>query len=201
MCNLYKLRSTEAEVARLFDAQSTVGANYSEDVYPGYPGLVVADGQVQSMAWGFPLVLTGKQGQKLKPKPVNNARNDKLHSPFWRDSFAKRRCLIPMNAWAEAEGVKGKKTRTWYSVGDDALFAVAGIWRPTDEWGHAYSMVMTDSSPQMAEVHDRMPVLLARDDWATWTEGPTDNAINLCRPWQGPLAVTRTSEPWAAQRS
>ena len=60
------------------------------------------------MTWGFPLVLTGKQGQKLKPKPVNNARTDKLQTAFWCDSFARRRCLIPVSEWAEAEGQKGR---------------------------------------------------------------------------------------------
>jgi putative SOS response-associated peptidase YedK len=97
------------------------------------------------MTWGFPLVIKSKKtGLPLKPKPVNNAREDKLANTFWRDSFVKRRCLIPVTAWAEAEGDKGRMTRTWYSLADDDLFAVAGVWRPTAEWGHAYSMVMVD---------------------------------------------------------
>lgn len=50
------------------------------------------------MTSGFPLALTGKQGQKLKPRPVNNARSDKLDSFMWRYSFEERRCLIPMTA-------------------------------------------------------------------------------------------------------
>lgn len=43
---------------------------------------------MRTMTWGFPLSLTGKSGQKLKPKPVNNARADKLDSFMWRYSFA-----------------------------------------------------------------------------------------------------------------
>lgn len=60
------------------------------------------------MIWGLPLQQTSKKtGKTLKPKPVNNARTDKLKSYFWRHSFEERRCLIPLSAWCEAEGGPG----------------------------------------------------------------------------------------------
>ena len=197
MCNLYRLHSGTAAIARLFDAVVGIEGNRGDAVYPGYPGLVVADGVVRTMTWGFPLVLTGRNGQPLKPKAVTNAREDKLHTAFWKASFAARRCLIPVSAWAEAEGVAGRMTRTWYALPGDAPFAVAGLWRPTDTWGDAFAMVMVDANPQMAEVHDRMPVLLARSDWQAWVGGATRTAVSLCRTWQGELLVDRTTERWA----
>ena len=104
MCNLYRMTKGVDEIARLFAAEPARGANFAKEVYPGYPGLVVAEGFARVMNWGFPLAMTGKQGQKLKPKPVTNAREDKLHSAFWRESFGCRRCLIPVSAWAEQIG-------------------------------------------------------------------------------------------------
>lgn len=201
MCNLYRMRGTAAEVGRLFNVQPQGGANYGEEVYPGYPGLVVAEGSARAMTWGFPLALTGKQGQRLKPKPVNNAREDKLHTPFWRDSFAKRRCLIPVSQWGEAEGEKGRMTRTWYGIPNEPIFAVAGLWRATLEWGDAYSMVMVDGCDQMADAHDRMPVVLARDDWQTWLNGAPADAFALCQTCSCELVIDKTSEPWAAPRT
>ncbi len=203
MCNLYRMTKNATEVAAWFDAvEGSQGANFGAEVYPGYPGLVVAEGAVRAMTWGFPLVLTGKQGQKLKPKPVNNARTDKLATFFWRHSFAERRCLIPLSGWAEAQGAKGRMTRTWLSLPDAPLFAAAGVWRQSDEWGACYSMVMTDSAgTDAASVHERMPVLLAPDDYASWTEGTPDAALALCRPWAGALAIDRTQEPWAKSAS
>src|SRR6476620_11182493 len=134
------------EVANLLkDAVGDVGNAGGGDVYPGYPGLVVANDELRSMVWGFPLVLKGKQGQPLKPKPVNNARADKLDGFMWRYSFHRRRCLIPVSQFAEAEGEKGRKTRTWFSLPDQDVFAVAGIWRDSLEWGLCYSMVMTEA--------------------------------------------------------
>ena len=95
MCNLYRMTKNHAEVANWFKAMDEIGgANLPGEVYPGSPGVVIADGKAKSMVWGFPLVLKSKKtGQPLKPKPVNNARTDKLGSYMWRFSFEERRCL------------------------------------------------------------------------------------------------------------
>ncbi|MGF7152584.1 SOS response-associated peptidase [Novosphingobium gossypii] len=197
MCNLYRINKAQTEVANLFRVPADAGANSAAEVYPGYPGLVVTGEGVASMAWGFPLVLKSKTtGLPLKPKPVNNARENKLGTAFWRDSFNKRRCLIPVTAWAEAEGPRGKMTRTWYSLPDQDIFAVAGVWRATSEWGNAYSMVMVDGSEQMADVHDRMPTILKPEDYSRWTDGTPEEAAALLNVWSGRLAVDRTAEAW-----
>lgn len=199
MCNLYRMTKNASEVAAWFDAvASAAGANFAEEVYPGYSGLVVAEGAVRPMTWGFPLVLKGKQGQPLKPKPVNNARSDKLETGFWRHAFHNRRCLIPLTAWAEAQGAKGRMTRTWLSLPDAPLFAVAGVWRPSEQWGDCYAMVMTASEgTDAASVHERMPVLLAPGDHARWLAAPAEEALGLCRGWDGPLVIDRTDQRWA----
>ena len=198
MCNLYRMTKANDEVARWFNAADHLGnANFGTEVFPGYPGAVFADGKLSQMTWGFPLSLKSKRtGEPLKPKPVNNARTDKLDSYMWRFSFEERRCLIPLTAWAEAEGTPGSKTRTWLSRPDSELFAAAGLWRNSDEWGLVYSMVMTDSAGVAAECHSRMPVLLSQNDWAKWTDGSTREARSLCKPWVGELAIERTDQRW-----
>lgn len=201
MCNLYRLNTPVEDVARMFRAEAEAGINFAAEVYPGYRGLVIEGGRARAMSWGFPRVLKGKSGQPLKPRPVNNARDDKLGTAFWRDSFEKRRCLIPVSAWAEAEGESGRMTRTWYSLPDAAQagepFAVAGLWRPTQEWGDAYTMVMTDACAAMIDVHDRMPVLLARADWECWQHGAMDEAFALVHKCDLELLVERSAERWA----
>jgi putative SOS response-associated peptidase YedK len=199
MCNLYRMTKNVSEVAAWFAAvEGAGGANFAAEVYPGYTGLVVAEGAVRAMTWGFPLVLKGKQGQPLKPKPVNNARTDKLETFFWRHSFTERRCLIPLTGWAEAQGAKGRMTRTWLSLPEAPLFAAAGVWRQSEEWGACYSMVMTDSAgTEAAAVHERMPVLVSPEDQAAWLGGSPQDALALCRAWPGDLVTDRTDQPWA----
>ncbi|PLK26549.1 SOS response-associated peptidase [Novosphingobium sp. TH158] len=197
MCNLYRMTKGTQEVAKLFAVEARQGINVAAELYPGFPGMVVAEGQLRAMHWGFPLALKGRQGQALKPKPVTNAREDKLLTGFWRESFVQRRCLVPVSQWAEAEGEKGRMTRTWYGLPDEDVFAVAGLWRRSAEWGDVYSIVMVDGHPRMAEVHDRMPLILSRAAQHYWLEGSPEDALALCRTWEDDLTVERTSERWA----
>lgn len=198
MCNLYRMSKPAAEVARLFDVELMHGGNAGEYVYPGYPGWVVGQNHMKTMHWGFPLALRGKSGQPLKPKAVNNTRSDKLTSSFWRASFEHRRCLIPMTAFAEAEGAKGHKTRTWLSLPHLPVFACAGIWRDSDEWGPVYSVIVTEPSEQVRQVHDRMPVVLGLDEHRAWLTGSPEAAAALCRPYEGEMVIERTEQSWTA---
>lgn len=205
MCNLYKLSQSPDEVADFFraigaDLRVAPPGNLPEEVYPGYPGMVMDGATLRSMVWGFPLARKGAKGQPLKPKPVNNTRTDKLASPFWSASFRTRRCLIPVTAYAEAEGLQGSKTRTWFSPTDGSLFAMAGIWRESEQWGDSYSMLMTEANAAVRAVHHRMPVILAAGDWATWLGDDPQAAAHLCSPWQGAIAVNRTDTLWAGRR-
>ena len=197
MCNLYRMTKGTQEVARIFAVEPDLAANYGAEVYPGYPGLVIGEGRARAMTWGFPLVMKGRQGQPLRPKPVTNAREDKLTTPFWRDSFVARRCLVPVSQWAEAEGEKGRMTRTWYGLPDHDVFAVAGLWRRSAEWGDVFTVVMVDGHPQMAEVHDRMPLILSHAAQRYWLEGSPEDALALCRTWEDAITVEQTTERWA----
>jgi putative SOS response-associated peptidase YedK len=78
------------------------------------------------------------------------------------------------------------------------VFAIGGIWRPTAEWGQTYAMVMVDSSPVMAEAHDRMPVILRPEQWGIWLQGAPEEAFALVRTWPGGC-VERTSDRWAGR--
>jgi len=204
MCNLYKMSKSADEVADFFSSithdMRVAPGNAPEEIYPGYPGLVLTEGQVQQMTWGFPLALKGARGQPLKPKPVNNARSDKLGSPFWSASFRDRRCLVPVSEFAEARGPRGAKTRTWFSLSDAPLMAAAGFWRDTEEWGPAFTMVMTDAKEAVRPLHDRMPVILASGDWKTYLDIDPQAAFDLCRPYAGGMTVRHTDTPWLGRR-
>jgi len=130
MCNLYTVRKSATEVAAHFGVANPVQSNAGEEVYPGTPGVVVreADGMriAQSMTWGFPLRLK-TMSPTAKPKPVNNIAD--LRRGMWIGLARKPEwhCLIPVTEFAEAEGEKGSKTRIWFSVRDEPIFAWAGL--------------------------------------------------------------------------
>ena len=207
MCNLVTLNSTVDEVASYFKSRRPQATNASPgDVYPGGKGFVVRqDGGervLQAMTWGFPVRLKHMKPTS-KPKPVNNARDDKLMS-FWRPWFTNpvHRCLIPFTSFAEAEGEKGKMTRTWISVADQPLAAWAGLWRPTDEWGDCYTGVMVDATEELFHIHDRMPVILHPEDHDAWLHAPAEEAMALVAKYPADrLAVERTEVPWFSRKA
>lgn len=205
MCNLYRVRTSHEEVARYFDASLTA-SNAAEESYPGTPGLVVTEEEgarnLRSMTWGFPLRLKGMKPD-AKPKPVNNIAD--LKKPMWIGLSRKPqwRCLIPVTQFAEAEGEKGNMTRTWFSVRGEPLFAWAGLWRVSDEWGPVYSGVMTDANEAVAPVHDRMPVLLHRSEYEQWLRGDFETALAFqSRVFPPELIETeRTTDLWVKKKA
>ena len=206
MCNLVTLKASVDEVASSFRARRPKNTNASPgDVYPGWQGFVIREqaGErfMEAMTWGFPIRLKYMKPTS-KPKPVNNARDDKLMT-FWRQWFTNpaHRCLIPFTAFAEAEGPKGKMTRTWLSVADQPLAAWAGLWRPTDEWSDCYTGVMVDATEELFDIHDRMPVILRPEHHDLWLRGPAAEAMALVEKYPAVLLnVERTNEPWFASR-
>lgn len=209
MCNLYTTKVSAAEIVSHFAAKMPVNFNAGADeVYPGAPGMVVREenGQriLQSMTWGFPLPQKSKKtGQPIKPKPVNNIAD--LSSFMWRfiAPRAENRCIIPVTGFCEAEGEKGSKTRTWFSLHERPIFAWAGMWKNSDEWGPVYSGLMTDCNEAVRPVHDRMPVLLHEEDCDLWLRGSLDDVRafqDRCFP-DDLIAIERTAEPWLRSRS
>jgi putative SOS response-associated peptidase YedK len=202
MCNRYQRGETQ-KVLNLFGAKPTARFNEGPmQVHPKEPGAVIRLHEgvlvLEQMTWGFPVTLKGKSGQPLKPKPVNNARFDKLGS-FWKRWAIEpaNRCLIPAARYAEAVGEKGRMTETWLSVKDQPVFAWAGLWSDSAEWGTVYTGVMTENAPDLADIHDRSPVILDPADWGTWLSAPLADLYQFDRPYPADrIEVDRTDAPW-----
>jgi len=206
MCNLYANTTAQDEMRRLFEvapANDRLGnAAPQPAIFPKDTAPVVRrreDGtrELCAMQWGFLLPQVSKRtGQPILPKPVTNARDDKLRaSRFWRESFETRRCLVPASAFCEPKGRK-PAVHHWFGLtADDGEarppFAFAGLWR---RWrgeirGEAvdlalYAIVTTRPNPLVARVHpDRMPVILEAKDHAAWLDGTPGAAAGLLGPF------------------
>ena len=116
------------------------------------------------------------------PKPIKelraatfNARAETVETkPFFRDAFKRTRCLIPVSGYYEWQDTPGGN-QPWYFTARDGSPALtaAGLW---DEWGDRASgetlksctMLITEPNRFVADVHDRMPVLLSEGDFEPW---------------------------------
>ena len=99
--------------------------------------------------------------------------------PAFREAFNRRRCLIPFDCFYEWK--KLGKDRQPYAVGlaDRRLMALAGLWEtwrsPAGERVRSFAIATTAANALLAEVHDRMPVILAPREWPAWLgETPAD---------------------------
>lgn len=195
MCNLYSMTSAQDSVRQLFEVTDPRQPNLPllRAIFPGQDAPVVRpveDGrELTMMHWGFVLPQQGKA-----PKDVTNARDDKVReSRFWRESFERRRCLVPVTSFAEP---KGKRPAIWHWFGlkgDEPrpLFAFAGIWRP---WRgnyrgeqvqmNTFAFLTTKPNEIVAPIHPtRMPVILAPENYEAWLSGTPEEAFGLARPF------------------
>jgi putative SOS response-associated peptidase YedK len=93
--------------------------------------------------------------------------------PFFRDAFKRNRCLIPVSGYYEWQTTPGGKQPWYFTAADGSLLTAAGLWdewkdRGTGEVLKSCTMIITEPNEFVAEVHDRMPVLLTPEQFAPW---------------------------------
>ena len=115
-----------------------------------------------------------------------NARAETVAvKPAFRRAFAKRRCILPADGYYEwqtisADGEKPRKQPYFIYRADGDLLTFAGVyelWRdetvPPDHeraWLWTAAIITTQATDDVGQIHDRMPMVIARDHWADWLD-------------------------------
>ncbi|TFI57754.1 DUF159 family protein [Sphingomonas parva] len=185
MCNRYRMTAKQQELALRFGIDPALIMPEPEplpppELFPKRIGWVVRKEEgrrvLDTMTWGFPPPAAARA-------PVTNVRN--LASPFWRSALSRpdRRCLVPVTDFCEWSGEKGAKKEHWFGTIDRAIFAFAGVWRPT-ETGKAFAFLTCEPNPLVAPIHPKaMPVILHEEDHDKWLEAETADACALAAPF------------------
>ena len=124
------------------------------------------------MRWGLVPAWTGD----LKAKGHINARCETLsEKPSFKDSFAKRRALVPADGFIEWGKESRKKQPYHIRFGDNRVFAFAGIWdEHIDADGQlckTFAIVTTGASDNLKDLHHRMPVIVNAEHYQGWLSG------------------------------
>lgn len=151
--------------------------------------VVMKDGKpsLTSMEWGVSMRVKGKKGQPLTRR-VTNSRDDKVWTSYlWRYLIPEQRVLVPVNGFYEWKRENKKLVSAFHitsAVGSAMFFA--GIYKvPKDEQRSCeVSIVTTSANRAMAEVHDRMPVILSSGNSAmSWLQdNDRDSLDELMQP-------------------
>jgi putative SOS response-associated peptidase YedK len=147
---------------------------------------IVQDGDVRNAAllqWGL------IPSWSKEPKGFINARAETLEEkPSFKESFQRRRCLIPADGFYECQR-SGKMAHPYYfQMKDESPFAFAGVW---DEWRKgdvsitSCAVITTTANEILAQIHDRMPVILFPDSHDMWlnAESEAHSLRNLLIPF------------------
>ncbi|HEX6655714.1 MAG TPA: SOS response-associated peptidase [Candidatus Limnocylindria bacterium] len=185
MCGRFAQPRSPEELARLFRATAVsdlTGERFN--VAPTDPVAAIVEHHGERMLdtfrWG--LVPFFADGPKART-PLINARAETVEtSPSFRTSFARRRCIVPAEAFYEwrrhRDPATGRVVRSEpfaIRLRADEPMAFAGIWaiwRDPATAERLYSLAIVTGQPNelVAEVHDRMPVILHPDDWDAWLD-------------------------------
>ncbi|MGB8995479.1 MAG: SOS response-associated peptidase [Pseudonocardiaceae bacterium] len=202
MCGRYASTKDPATLAVEFDAvDATVGAAPGDDynVAPSKPVLSVVtrhprDEQgitdpsrtvrsIRVMRWG--LVPHWAKDPAIGSRLINARAETAASKPAFRDAVARRRCLLPADGWYEWQRQGTQKQPFFITSRDGSGLALAGLWstwRPPDAAASPLvtcAILTTGAVGPLAEVHDRMPLVLPAGAWQRWLDPDTDDPGDL----------------------
>lgn len=209
MCGRYASTRSAAELSALFESYDETGGRLVADynVAPTDPVPIVrispAEGQdgkaesppaaggaemagrrVVSVArWG--LLPPWAKDARAAARMINARAESVATTNAYASSFARRRCLIPVDGWYEWVRRDRAKQAYFLTAQDGGVLAFAGlwsVWRGGGEPVLTCSIVTTAAVGDLALVHERMPLLLPSERWAEWLGGGGDPGSLLAPP-------------------
>jgi putative SOS response-associated peptidase YedK len=128
---------------------------------------------------------------------LNNARAEGIEKKAsFREPLKRRRCVIPASGFYEWLRKGTRKQPYFIRRTDQGYMTMAGVW---DHWQGedgqeitSCSIITTEANTLMLEIHDRMPVILDKNDLAIWLDPDTDQArvLSMLKPCPDPWIET-----------
>jgi putative SOS response-associated peptidase YedK len=116
---------------------------------------------------------------------------------MFRDALARRRCIVPIDAFYEWQAAEGKKVPYAICRADGDPFAMAGLWEgwrgPDGEVIRSFTILTTDANEQLRPLHECMPVVLEKPDWPVWLGEQEGDYAALLKPSAAPFRVWRVA--------
>jgi putative SOS response-associated peptidase YedK len=190
MCGRYTLTTPGPELIETFEAS---GPNFEwsgrYNIAPGQQAPVVAEDRhgrrVGLLTWG----LVPAWMDEPRSGIVNARAESLMTKRSFREAFHRRRCLVPATGFFEWWREGDARTPWWFHPAGGETLAFAGLWerwsRGDVEPRHTFTIITTQASPEVARVHERMPLLLQgpdRDAWLDRASSPRRLAAILHAP-------------------
>lgn len=132
-----------------------------------------------------------------------NARGETVaDKPAFRAAFRQRRCLLPADGFYEWRQENGGRQPSLFQRREGELFAFAGLWEPmagdaAAGEGRSCAIITTRANALVAGWHERMPVMLRREEYDDWLTGDTQRAAALIQPFPaGAMEARAAAAQW-----
>jgi putative SOS response-associated peptidase YedK len=191
MCGRYTLTKVNPEQLAATFSLETVPAEFLTPRYNIAPTQLMpvviqnADGinELVNMRWG--LVPSWSKDAKRAGQMINARSETLIEKPSFRDAYKKRRCLVVADGFYEWKANSdGPKTPLYIKLRDSGLFGLAGLWErwrepETGEFWTTCTIVTTTPNSLLESIHNRMPVILPREDYNTWLNPKINEPMQL----------------------
>ncbi len=176
MCGRYDLHTSVHELLRLLRAKLGALPDPSFNIAPTRKIAVIREtepGQREAIGIRWGLVPSWSKGPDSGYSMINARAETVTEKPAFRNAFRARRCLILADGFYEWQRSASGKQPYYVTVTDDRYpFLMAGLWeRWRDPQGgviESCAIITTEANGVVANIHDRMPVILDRDDSERW---------------------------------
>lgn len=197
MCGRAYETYTEAELASLDDHGEApdidwLAPNYNMAPSEASPVVLVRDDRrvFEPFRWGLVPPWATSVPAAAKYSLVNARGEEITHKRSYAEPFQHRRCVVPLSGFYEWKRDGRHKRPFAIHLTDQPVMAVAGVWERWQPSGqvppiHSFSIVTTAANEFMAEIHDRMPVILDRQDIDLWLDPDVhepERVLPLIRP-------------------
>ena len=203
MCGRYSLSKSKIDLEERFQAEMLADFKPRYNIAPTQLVPVITSESPKGFSffyWG----ITPDFGQnKPVAQKLINAKAETVHEKIsFKSSFEKRRCLIPADGFYEWKKL-GKKTKIphRFTLREDEIFSFAGIWEEYEsisgEIQHTFLILTTSPNEVVSEVHDRMPVILSRENEKKWLDkySSQDELLKMLNSYPAELMLSYTVSP------
>jgi putative SOS response-associated peptidase YedK len=181
MCGRYNLIATGQQIMDHFKLLSLPAHKPDYNIPPGQKIFAVVqmeDGgnRAVNLHWG--LIPSWSKDRKISSHLINARAETLTEKPSFKNAYRHRRCLIPATGFFEWRITQAGKQPYHIHQPDHALFAFAGVWEHWEkgqETVYSCTVITTAANAKIAPVHDRMPVIIAADDYDRWLDKKATN--------------------------
>jgi putative SOS response-associated peptidase YedK len=197
MCGRFALFAPGQDIGGQFGVEINIEIAPRYNIAPTQPVAAVrlddhsGERELTHFQWG--LIPSWAKDPKIGSRMINARSETVAEKPSFRAAFKRRRCLIPASGFYEWQKLGDRKQPTFVQGSEDQLLGLAGLW---EIWHDAdggviesCTILTTQPNELIAPIHNRMPVIVAPEDYSMWLDPgqQPEDGLHLLRPYDSEL--------------